>query len=477
MTSQSTSTGTEQFLLLEPRHLWYATLVVVSSACAIGLLSAGPTLVFGLIGIFLLTILLLHSPYMGVLAYIVFEYARLSAMFSGLRSLQFGKLIVLTTLIVFLIRHAASHRTTIVTDRVYLLFVVWLGLALMSIAFALNAAMAFDATVDLAKWFVISFLIINLVDSVSKLKVLIWLLLLLNLKLAQFQIRSFVAGLSAASDQAYFIQEGIGSGSGGFFSNGNDFGLAMVIVVPLAFYLFLSVKSKLLKLAAAGMTATFILALLRSSSRGAALGLAAAAALYWARSRNKLASLAVVAGLVVGFWTMAPEPWKARFVNARNYEEDRTASARITLWNGGVRMLADHPLTGVGINNFSPNWTSKYRPAGVRGATVVHNIFLQAASELGIGGLAVVIGVLVLVFRRNWQTRSICESAPMEEKWLTNFSLALDCSLVGFIVHGCFLTVLYYPHLYIIVALSIALNTIAKRMAFCKLSGGSYLTP
>lgn len=462
-------TGTQRTQLVESRHLWYAALVVVSLACAIGLLFAGPTLVFGLMGIIFLAVMLLHNPYLGVLAYIVFEYARLSAMFPGLRDLQFGKLIVLTTLIIFLIRRATSHDIKIVSDKIYVLFLAWLGIALVSMAFAMNTQMAFDATVDLAKWFVICFLLINLVDTIPKLQVFIWLLLLLNFKQAQFQMRSFVAGLSSASDQAYFIQQGVGSGSGGFFSNGNDFGMAMVIVVPLAFYLFLSMKSRILKVIAGVMTATFVIALLRSSSRGAALGLAAATALYWARSRNKLVSLALVIAFLAGFWVIASDPWKQRFLNAQNYEEDSTASSRITLWKGGISMLADHPLTGVGINNFSSNWESKYRPSGVRGATVVHNIFLQAASELGLGGLAVVVAVLVLIFRRNRETRKICREANLSEPWLPNFSLALDCSLIGFIVHGFFLTVLYYPHLYIIAAIAIALHAIAKKQALSSL--------
>jgi putative inorganic carbon (hco3(-)) transporter len=469
MANDSRLTGTQQAQLVESRHLWYAVLVVVSLACAIGLLFAGPTLVFGLLSIIFLAVMLLHNPYLGVLAYIVFEYARLSAMFPGLQNLQFGKLIVLTTLIIFLIRRATSHDIKIVPDKMYALLLVWLGIALVSMAFAMNMQMAFDATVDLAKWFVICFLIINLVDTLPKLQVFMWLFLLLNLKLAQFQIRSFVAGLSAASNQDYFIREGIGSGSGGYFANGNDFGMAMVIVVPLAFYLFLSVKSRILKVIAGAMTATFVIALLRSSSRGAALGLAAATALYWARSRNKLVNLALVIAFLAGFWAFASDPWKQRFLNAQNYEEDSTASSRITLWKGGISMFTDHPLTGVGINNFSSNWVSKYRPSGVRGATVVHNIFLQAASELGFGGLVVVVAVLILIFRRNQETRRICREANLSDPWLPNISLALDCSLIGFIVHGFFLTVLYYPHLYIIAALTLALHAIAKKQALSSL--------
>jgi putative inorganic carbon (hco3(-)) transporter len=463
MADDSRIAGARWTPIVEPQHLWYVTLAGLSIAAAFGLVFAGPFIVFGLVAVVFLTIMLLHNPFLGVVAYIVFEYARLAAAYPGLRSLQFGKLIVAATLLMFLVRHVVMKENKLVTDRIFLIFGAWLALAAASIAFAMNSQMATDATIDLAKWFVICYLIINLVDSLPKFQIFVWILLLLNLKLAQFQIRSFLTGYAAASNQAYFIREGIGSGSGGYFANGNDFGLAMVIVAPLAFYLILSLKKGFTKLIAGGFTATFVIALLRSGSRGAALGLAAAAVLFWARSKSKFVSFALVLAFLGGFWAMAPDPWKERFISAKNYDEDATASSRITLWKAGIAMFKDHPLTGVGIDNYSPNWLAKYNTTGVGGASVVHNIFIQAASELGICGLIILIAVLVMVFRRNGETRRILREANLQERWLFNFSLALDCALLGFIVHGFFLTVLYYPHLYIITAMAIALNSIAKK--------------
>ena len=455
--------------LLEPHHLWYAALAVISVAAGAGLLFGKPFIIFGIIGIAFLAIMLIYYPFMGALAYVVFEYARVSAMFPDLQALQFGKLIVMSTLITFLIHYAFLRNTKIVFDKVYVLFLMWLGIALMSMTFAMDTQVAFDASIDLTKMFVICFLLINLVDTIAKLQAFIWVFLLLNFKLAQFQIRSFAAGLASASDTSHFIREGIGAGSGGFFANGNDFGIAMVVVVPIAFYLLLTVKSKILKVIAALMTSGFVIALLRSGSRGAALGLAVAAALYWARSRNKLVSFIAVIAFALSFWAIASDPWKDRFISAKNYDEDPTAVSRITLWKGGIAMFADHPMTGVGLDNSHIAWSRQYNVTGVRGASACHNIFIQAASELGIGGLAVLIALLVLIFQRNRETRKICREANLTEPWLTNFSLALDCSLLGFVVHGFFLTVLYYPHLFILTAMTIALHAIAKKQVSLKL--------
>ncbi len=452
-----------QFHIIEPHHLWYLLVMIGAFLSGIALLILGPVIVFGIIGILILGIILFHYPYLGAVAYITFEYARLSAMIPGLYVLQVGKLIVLPTIGIMLVRYAVLRDIKIEYDKIYSLFISWLILAFISTMFAFDKSVALEATIDLAKWFAIVFMIVNLVNTKSKWQIFMWLFLLLNLKMSQFQLRSFHSGYESAENLRFFIQEGVGVGSGGFFNNANDFGIAMVVVAPLAFYLYKSVKSLALKIISGAFTLAFMTSIMVSGSRGAALGLFASLIAYWVKSKSKFTSLIVVVILAVGFWTAAPTAWKDRFISAKDYNEDKTASSRLRLWKAGIDMFIDHPLTGVGIYNFPVAWTTHYRPTGVGGATVVHNIFIEAASELGIGGLIVLVGVLVVLFKHNRRTRMLCKKNNIRDPWYINFSHALDCSLIGFVVHGSFLTVLYYPHLYILAALIVSLYYIVKR--------------
>ncbi len=450
--------------IIKPAHIWWAVLALVSIGSGVAILLVNPMIVFGLLGVIAMAMFLVYYPFLGILAYFVFEYARLSAMFPALQSLQFGKLIVLPTLVVMLVRYAVFGQSKVIYDRAYLLFFIWGGVAFASIAVAIDTGMAFDLSVDLVKWFIICFLIINLVDSLKRFQWVIWIYLLLNFKLSQHQLRSFAAGYASAANRDSYVSQGAGGG-GSFFGNSTDFGLAMVIVAPLAFYLIQTVKSKLLKIVAGTFTIFFVASILRSGSRGAALALFACGALYWKYSKSKMISSIAIVMFIAGFWIVAPEAWKERFASAQDYEEDATASARIELWKGGLAMFVDNPILGVGMNNFSSSWLSKYRPANTGGASVPHNIFIQAMSELGIGGLLVVIAILYLAFRRNRETRKICREARLEEPWIMNFAYALDMSMLSFVVGGMFLTVLYFPHLYVVLGLTIALNQIAKSSA------------
>lgn len=463
--NRQTQDMTARTPVIRPVHLWWAVLVLVSIGSGVALLMVNPMIVFGLIGVIGMAVFLVYYPFLGVVAYFVFEYARLSAMFPGLQALQIGKLIVLPTLVIWWVRYAIFRQSKVVYDRVYLLFLLWGGLAFASIAVAIDPGGALDQSVDLVKWFIICFLIINLVDSLKRFQWVMWIYLLLNFKLSQFQIRSFAAGYASASNREFYISQGAGGG-GGFFGNSTDFGLAMVVVAPLAFYLMQTVKSKLLKLLAGTFMIFFVVSILKSGSRGAALALFACGALYWAYSKNKVISGIAIVMFIAGFWIVAPDAWKDRFTSAKNYEEDSTASARIELWKGGLAMFSDHPILGVGINNFSPNWISRYRPGHVAGgASVPHSIFIEAISELGLGGLLVILAIMYLSFKRNRETRRICREARLEEPWILNFSYALDMSMLSFIVGGVFLTVLYFPHLYVILGLTIALNHVARSSA------------
>lgn len=264
MSSTELAQSREQRALIRPWHLYRALLVLLSTAFGAGAAFFQPLVTLGVVAVGSMSAVLLYYPFVGVLAYLVFEYARLAAMFPFLQALSIGKLIVVPTLLFWLIHWAVFKKADLVVERAYWPIAIWLLIAFAAAPIALNSAVAFDAAVDLAKWFVVIFLITNIVNSSKKFQMSIWLLLLLNFKLSQHQIRAFLSGIEMTSNRADFIHQGVGAGQS-FFGNGNDFGLAMAVVVPLAFYAILSSRSKLLKLAALVITSAFVVSLLNSA--------------------------------------------------------------------------------------------------------------------------------------------------------------------------------------------------------------------
>jgi O-antigen ligase len=124
------------------------------------------------------------------------------------------------------------------------------------------------------------------------------------------------------------------------------------------------------------------------------------------RAVRPLVAMVLVAAAVFPFISL-PETSAARL---RGVADDPLGTlerdGRSGLYRQAVALAEEHPLTGIGAGGFS-----------VWGAIVAqqqedypHNLFLEAASELGVAAavvlLAMVIAVLVRLYRQGWAARS-----------------------------------------------------------------------
>jgi hypothetical protein len=71
--------------------------------------------------------------------------------------------------------------------------------------------------------------------------------------------------------------------------------------------------------------------------------------------------------------------------------------------------------------------------------------------------------LIYLAFKRNKETRALSGGDDPWSKAKRQLSFALDLSLLAFLVSGSFVTILYYPHIFIILAMILSLNHIARR--------------
>jgi len=65
----------------------------------------------------------------------------------------------------------------------------------------------------------------------------------------------------------------------------------------------------------------------------------------------------------------------------------KSMNVRIGYWKAGAGMIADHPLLGVGLDNFGTRY-SEYKPATASETQRAHNHFIQVAADMGLTGLA-----------------------------------------------------------------------------------------
>jgi O-antigen ligase len=121
-------------------------------------------------------------------------------------------------------------------------------------------------------------------------------------------------------------------------------------------------------------------------------------------------------------------------------------------------MFWDHPVFGVGPKNFGQTYAADYSGSG---AWVAHSVYVQALAETGLVGTLSFLALLVMFLRLNARTRkhALASSPAGRRSFEYCLALGLDLALVGYLTSGAFLSVLFFPHIWILLGLSVAANT------------------
>jgi O-antigen ligase len=205
--------------------------------------------------------------------------------------------------------------------------------------------------------------------------------------------------------------------SGRFSSGGlhpNDFAGLLVIVFFVTYYML----SKRFSVAKYVLALPTFFGVLASESRTALVVLLATPLLIlWVPGASKrsikglLITYSLLGLVFAGTIYVVPalgETILDRYATLSQYQSAETWAGRWELWNAAFRMIHSHPLLGVGVGNFpyvAPTYSSiaAFMNSELgEGAATTHNIFLSMASELGLVGLALFLGVLFLAFRQAW---------------------------------------------------------------------------
>ncbi|MBM0106211.1 O-antigen ligase family protein [Steroidobacter sp. S1-65] len=251
-----------------------------------------------------------------------------------------------------------------------------------------------------------------------------------------------------------------------FLGDGNDFSMSLCILIPFAISMALGATTRWGRWFAWAGVGIGLLAIIASQSRGAALGLGAVLIYLWLISPRKMAVLAGVAvvGLVVLVY--APPVYFQRLGTIANYETEGSAMGRITAWKAGLRMAADHPITGVGAGHYAISFGTKYRPPEAQGMPwlTAHSSYFLVLGELGLPGI---ITFLVLTWgnirangkmRRFVRKRAGPDVDPAKLAFANRVLVLSSGAVLGFATAGAFLSAAYYPHVFVFTGLLLSLR-------------------
>jgi O-antigen ligase len=387
------------------------------------------------------------------IAYIIIEFIRPQSMYQSISNVPLAKICVGLFILFFVMEYKGDLVKNSV-NKTLMLF----GLSiLVSVIFAIDSDIALSVAFDFYKWVLIYFLIINTINSRNRLYIFVIVLLLCYFKLGQFAVRMWIAqGFDFDPYRGMYI-------GAGFLHNAADLGVGVNTILGTATYMIVADKDRRwwgkfkAKWFHIAVLFSFVVTILVTGSRGAALALGANFVAVLARTKKKILVLPLIALIGIGFWLATPEIGKERF-HRMGTEEDTTGQQRLTLWRYASYMVADRPFTGVGVGNFRIACWLYDSPI----IADQHNIFIQAVSDLGVPGLFILLLLFYQAFSNNKKVRRILKGED-QDTFLWNLSLGLDVGLIGFAVAGFFLTVLFYPFFWVHLMICTALRDVVER--------------
>ncbi len=178
------------------------------------------------------------------------------------------------------------------------------------------------------------------------------------------------------------------------FIHPNDFGAYIIFILPLTFCFFSSYLKKNQKVFLVISCLLGCYCLLRTSSRGAWIGILIGILVYFFFYKKKISMIVPLA--IIFLIIVSPNGFdrlKSLFAIEQN-----TVWERVQLWKGTWNMVKVHPFFGFGVNTFS-RYFLEYKPAIYPDIRYTHNSYLQMWSEIGIFGLLVFLSIIFTVLR------------------------------------------------------------------------------
>ena len=335
-----------------------------------------------------------------------------------------------------------------------------LVLAIFSIPFAVWPGNSFDFLITYYwKILLLFILILCLVASMKDIDRVIWAFLIAIFFLGFFSVSSDIQGIAFAKGKVYVTET----------YDANDLSMVMIVAFPFAVFWFLDRKGWR-RLVFGGLTALIVMTSILTSSRGGFVGFLGVSLAILVRARKILrqAFVPLIIIIILGGGTFAfyaKSSFRERMSTLLTYEQDYNVTAysgRIEIWKRGLKIMAENPIFGVGINGFTTAEGLSHKDVGGKWSTA-HNSFIQIGAELGIMGLFLFCFIIWASLNGMRKVLKSVSQGKDAYPILTTF-YAIQCSWIGYAIGGFFLSAAHSPLFFFLAGLSTVIPFLIKDM-------------
>lgn len=332
------------------------------------------------------------------------------------------------------------------------LLVLFLAQSLISTIFGIDPAYSFTYWYDFAKTIVVSYILTLLIRTQSDLRLV---LIVISVSLGFEAVKQGWA-------QMILNPGAPNHNSVPFLGDNNLVAVGMAMLIPIIAALA-NTSSGWVKRGFQFANVGVVYRALSTYSRGGFLSVLAVGGLGTLRSPHRartIAALVVVTALVLP--VLPQEFWdRMGTITAPAEERDSSQQSRLHFWRVAIAMADDRPLLGVGHSAYSRAYNGyDWTEGKFLTNRAVHSAWFGVLAELGYPGLILFIAIILSSLYSCRRVRKAAERGEVPQG-IAPYAVALESSLVAFIVGGSFVSFHYCEMLWHFFALTIALERVA----------------
>jgi putative inorganic carbon (hco3(-)) transporter len=395
--------------------------------------------------------LVFGRPWIGVMLYVLVSVMNIQHFgHTFALSMPFAMIIAITTMIGMVTTKDLVRLPINGTTVLLVVFPLWMCL---TYAFALeHEPEGYRRWVEVMKIFFFALVIASIVNTRKQAE---WLVAIIVVAVGFYGVKGGI--FTITSGGSYRVWGPPGNSS---ITDNNAIAAALVMMVPLMFYLRSNAKIAWVKWSVTGAIGLSVMAILGSHSRGALVAAAAMVMFLWWKSRNKFLLGILMVALIPVAVAFMPDEWTSRMKTIETYEEDESAMGRINAWKMVINLAKDRPIIGGGFELYTAKTFARYapNPLDIHSA---HSIYFQMLGEHGYVGLLLFISLGIMGWINASKTIALSKSNP-EHKWAEDLARMLQVSLIAYAVGGVFVNIGYWEILYFLLVLLVALRNIVQ---------------
>lgn len=320
---------------------------------------------------------------------------------------------------------------------------------LLSVLIANDSALALTKFRNFSENAILAFVVVFFVQKPASLRGVVWAMLAAGIIMATISV---FQNLTSTYDNSYWGFGGwdISSTNGashhrltGPYGNPNAYSQVLVMLVPLALDRFWHERNLRLRLLAGWALIVCTLTIFFTYSRNGFVTLLFTLGFLFVIRRPKILPLFTSAVLAFVLIQFLPVSYTERistlfqFSSSSSLQQvsDQSFRGRLSENIAAWRMFQDHPLFGVGLDNYEVHYQSYARQIGLdprRTERTPASFYLELLSEQGLVGTTAFALFMILVFRTLWRARHLFQLLRMEDEAF--MTLAFLSGLAGYMV-------------------------------------------